>query len=134
MMNTTEKINGRINGSLGSQPTSTRASDRPRTNGLIPLNPQRNVPPGTGNIKGGQKNQMYSRELSNAKFHINQKQGGNHPRNSSQHSNGSVQSGMSGYHQLNKLGQSKTSSANASVVGSDNKSLVRQALKNQKRN
>ena len=56
MMNTSEKINGRINGSMGSQPTSTRASDRPRTNGLIPLNPGRNVPPGTGNINRGPKN------------------------------------------------------------------------------
>ena len=86
-----------MTGSLGPQPTSTRASDRPRNNGLIPLNPGRNVPPGTGNLKAGQKsNQLYSRELSNVKSYLNNNKS-NHPRNSSQHSNGSVQSGVSGY-------------------------------------
>ena len=52
-MLTSDKLVGRMNGSLGPQPTSTRASDRPRTNGLIPLNPQRNVAPGTGSMQKG---------------------------------------------------------------------------------
>ena len=120
---------GRANhGSLGPQPASTRAGDRPRTNGLLPSNPPRNLPPGTGTKVNSKQQQLYSRELSNAKFQINQK--GAHPRNSSQSSNNSVSSAFLAH---NKLTQNKVA-GNPSLMNSENKSLVRQALKNQKRN
>lgn len=75
---------------------------------------------GTMPKNGGKGAQLYSRELSNVNNKITS-QGLRTNRGISQGSNGSVASAGG-----NKFGGAKLSS--------DNKSLVRQALKNQKRN